>query len=449
MIEMDLAVDFVTANATPLVVMLCIVSIFTLAWNEYALLHPPSKTCKSAAQPPMLSVPGALSTTCGDTAGHGAGHGAGEDEEEEESVTADGVEDFLKDVPADVKKDMLKWRKMTFIRSRKQVCCEAFLQLFNTLVKVFDIVRKALLFVPPVGPPIKQAIDSILGMPILSDVLSFLKWLVLSSIIMSPAVFQIVGSDKDGNFVSVLYIFEMSGCYNRLFNNPQKRAKKLVAKTSNGQVVFEFAVKQNCCGMCPPFGQITTPDGDKVCHTTKPSNGCCSCCAPKEIGRVRISKKISDSKGNSPKPLAVLQSRFCPMACCSSIPYYREIKESENGKQNEVFFMLPNGFIEFGSSLCGEMPVPGLSALGDLPPCPAPTKYGGANVQPEGESQPEEENTGSAEGKMKLVKISNTHVSFADEDQAEIVRFCNRCQILTLMLFNDYMELGCKMNAST
>jgi hypothetical protein len=51
-----------------------------------------------------------------------------------------------------------------------------------------------------------------------------------------------------------------------------------------------------------------------------------------------------------------------------------------------------------------------------------------ANCEKEGEGE-------KAEGEKKLVKISNTHVSFGDQDQAEIVQFCNRCQILTLMLY--------------
>ena len=87
---------------------------------------------------------------------------------------------------------------------------------------------------------------------------------------------------------------------------------------------------------------------------------------------------------------------------------------------NEVFFMLPNAFIEFGLSLCGQMPVPG--GLPDLPACPAVPSAG--NPYP-----------GVDPGQDQLIKISNTHVSFGDQDQAEIVQFCNRCQMLMLMLY--------------
>jgi len=454
-VVMDAVVDFATANAQTLIIMYCMVSMSILAWNEYSLRK--TEESKANVQDKPLAAAEQPLTTCGSTTGTGAGHGAGDDEDEGEEEAFNGVGSFLTDIPTDVKEKMLQWHKLTFVRSRKQVCCEQALQVFNAAVKLFDLVRKVLLFVPPVGPMIKNVIDSIVNAPILADVLAFIQWLVLSAITMSPAVYQIIGTDKNGKLVSVLYIYEMSGCYVRMFNNPQKRAAKLIAKTEDGRVAFEFGVKQSCCGMCPPYGSIRTcgEKKEKVCHTAKPQKGgCFAVCAPREIGRVKITKKLKDGEGNEPKPLRVIQSRFCPMSCGSSIPFYKDIKLAKNGKCNEVFFMLPNGFIEFAKSLCGEMPIPG--GLPALPAPPAPpmaaelAKYQ-QQVDPEkanGETTEEKEED-KAEGKKKLVNISNCHVSFGDQDQPEIVQFCNRLQILNLMLFNDYMELGCKMNSST
>jgi hypothetical protein len=152
------------------------------------------------------------------------------------------VANFLTDMPVDVKQDMLKWRKMVFIRSRRPVCGEEFLQLFNIVCKLANFLTKILIFIPPVGPPIKNIIDTIVALPLVSDVLAFIKWIILSSIVMSPAVFQIIGMDAKGTLVSTLYVFEMSSWFNRLFNNPQKRGKKLIAKTADGRTVFTFAV---------------------------------------------------------------------------------------------------------------------------------------------------------------------------------------------------------------
>merc|ERR1711988_143364 len=318
-VAMDAVVDFATANAQTLIIMYCMVSMSILAWNEYSLRK--TEESKANVQDKPLAAAEQPLTTCGSTTGTGAGHGAGDDEDEGEEEAFNGVGSFLTDIPTDVKEKMLQWHKLTFVRSRKQVCCEQALQVFNAAVKLFDLVRKVLLFVPPVGPMIKNVIDSIVNAPILADVLAFIQWLVLSAITMSPAVYQIIGTDKNGKLVSVLYIYEMSGCYVRMFNNPQKRAAKLIAKTEDGRVAFEFGVKQSCCGMCPPYGSIRTcgEKKEKVCHTAKPQKGgCFAVCAPREIGRVKITKKLKDGEGNEPKPLRVIQSRFCPMSCGSS-----------------------------------------------------------------------------------------------------------------------------------
>merc|ERR1711988_1993245 len=210
--------------------------------------------------------------------------------------------------------------------------------------------------------------------------------------------------------------------------------------------------------MCPPFGQLMTPQNCKECHTQKPNKGCGSCCSTqREIGRVAMSMKLKDSKGNAPIPLRIVQSKICPMALGSSIPNYGTIAASKSGKVNQSMFFLPNGILEFVASVCGEMPVPGLD-MTSLPACPAIPVPGvkvpavpvpNADGNADGKADEQDNESAKGEGALKLIPISNCACSFQDNEAANIVKFATRCQIVTLMLFNDYMELGCKMNTSS